>query len=91
MRLIPFAALLAATTATAQTVSLDDPKIQEALAKSAKAQHEIWERGAALRERADQIEARLKQACDTLFLSKPDETITNPICYDVFLIHGLPR
>lgn len=42
---------------------------------------------AAVRE---PVEARLSAACDTMYRRDPDATITNKLCYDVFLDRGLP-
>lgn len=42
-------------------------------------------------ERTRPVEARLAEACANLFKSRPDETITNPLCYSVFLRDGLPN
>lgn len=36
------------------------------------------------------VEARLKAACIALYARQPDETITNPLCFQVFMADGLP-
>lgn len=40
--------------------------------------------------REDPVRERLAEACVTLYATQPDETITNPLCYEVFLAQGLP-
>ena len=87
MRYILILAAFATTGAVAQPTGDDT---LELIAKGEAAQQTIRDRSAAFQERQDDVEARLKQACDNLFRSQPDETITNPLCYDVFVNHGLP-
>lgn len=90
MRLPLIAAMcLMAAPAIPQEPTLETD-LQDALARIEISRQKIWENGAPIRERTEQVEARLKETCDRLFLSKPDETILNPLCYEVFRNHGLP-
>lgn len=46
------------------------------------------------RSRADRtqaVQSRLFQACGRLYSDNPDTTITNRLCYDVFMATGLPE
>lgn len=36
------------------------------------------------------VRSRLAKACARLYAANPDGTITNPLCYEVFLTNGLP-
>lgn len=83
---------LAICVFTALPVASQEPSLDagEMRAQQEASRQQIWENGAAVRERRERTEARLKEACDRLFRSRPDETVTNPLCYEVFLNHGLP-
>ena len=87
MRHILIAATFAASGAVAQPAGQD---VQELIARGEAAQQAIRDRTAVFQERQERVEARLKEACDSLFLTQPNETITNPLCYEVFVNHGLP-
>ena len=39
---------------------------------------------------SDMVRDRLAEACVTLYATEPDRTITNPLCYEVFISQGLP-
>lgn len=87
MRHILILAVFAASGAVAQPAGHD---VQELIARGEAAQQAIRARSAVFQERQERVEARLKEACDSLFLTQPNETITNPLCYEVFVNHGLP-
>ena len=36
------------------------------------------------------VQDRLADACVALYATEPDRTITNPLCYEVFISQGLP-
>ena len=39
----------------------------------------------------DKVRSRRISACKNLYKKDPDTTILNPICYDIFMVTGLPE
>lgn len=76
--------LMLALLGTPAMAGMTDEEVDAALERTAA----HLERARGWRE--DPVRERLAEACRTLYAAQPDETVTNPLCYEVFLAEGLP-
>lgn len=75
-----------------------DLKMKTATEKR-QADKEALERFAETQRKVEEVEARTKrevylrliESCENMYRQEPDETITNKLCFDVFLSNGLPE
>tara|TARA_R110000850_G_scaffold268380_1_gene399967 strand:- start:2817 stop:3320 length:504 start_codon:yes stop_codon:yes gene_type:complete len=63
-------------------------EIQAATDRQKQVEIELAQAEADLRRK---VQTRLVQACGELYQDRPNETITNKLCYDVFMVIGLPE
>lgn len=90
LRLFLFGLALLAWPVSAQETAEERDRMLESIARSEALMHKILEKGEPFRQQEEEVQSRLTAACSNLYRRDADATITNPLCYEVFLNHGLP-